>query len=449
MQRVCQVNRIMILLTTITINGYCFASTNCQQFDELPIANLSATTFNPNKLALVDKQIESDIVNGFPGVELIIIQNNQLIKHNVYGYKLRYNESQLSLSNPQFLQCGDLFDLASNTKMYATNYAIMHLVYQGKLDLNKPIHDYIPEYTGCDSHGECRNSRTVLDLLTHRAGYMPDPQFFDPKAIAKYGKNLYSQDALRTQNILLTKLPFQSARSGKPIYSDVDFMLLGILIERITHQSLDEYVAHNIYQALNLKHTMFNPLEHSIAESSCAATELMGNTRAGTRQFPNIRRNVLQCQVHDEKAFYSMGGVSGHAGLFSNGYDMIKLTQLMANNGSYQKVTLWDNHTENLFVAGVPNSVTYGLGWRRAGNHEYEPFGHYASDLAYGHTGWTGTLTLFDPKYNLTIILLTNKRHTPIVNGVFLGDNYATGKYYPIIDLIYQSFLHQNKSGFN
>lgn len=432
---------IACFICGITISTNCFASINCQNDDDLPIVNLAQTNFNASKLSLVDKQIESDIAHGFPGVELIIIQDNQIIKHSIYGYSSRYDNKQRALKEPSLLQCGTLFDLASNTKMYATNYAIMHLVYLGKLNLDEPIHFYIPEYTGCDANGECRDTRTVRDLLTHRAGYMSSPQFFDPSEMAKYGESLYSQESNTTKNIIITKLPFKSARSSKPVYSDVDFMLLGLLIERITHKSLDNYVESTIYLPLGLKNTMFNPLAHGISESSCAATELMGNTRGGTRDFPNIRRNIVQCQVHDEKAFYSMGGVSGHAGLFSNGSDMITLTQLMANHGSYKNITLWDSATESEFIAGVPHYNTYGLGWRRAGNHEYEPFGHYSSNLAYGHTGWTGTLTLFDPKYNLTIILLTNKRNTPVINGEFVGDSYATGKYYPIVDLIYQSFI--------
>lgn len=400
----------------------------------------STQGFNPNKLALVDAQIESDIAAGFPGAELIIIRNHQIVKHSLYGYAVRYNSQNQVLNNPLPLQCNTLFDLASNTKMYATNYAIMHLVYQGKLDINQPIHTYIPEYRGCDKNGQCRDTRLVRDLLTHSAGYMPDPQFFNPTNIAKYGHNLYSQESSLTKQIILTRLPFAKARNSQPVYSDVDFMLLGILVERVTGMSLDEYMANEFYQPLKLSHTTFNPLQHGFTTNSCAATELQGNTRGNTIYFPNIRSNVLQCQVHDEKAYYSMAGVSGHAGLFSDGADLAVLTELMTNNGKYDNLVFWNESVVEQFTQPLASDATYGLGWRRAGNnHNYAPFGHYASNLAYGHTGWTGTLTLIEPKYNLTIILLTNKKHSIYNNGEFAGDKFATGKYSHIVDLIYQA----------
>lgn len=396
--------------------------------------------FNPNKLALVDAQIESDIATGFPGAELIIIRNHRIVKQSIYGYAQRYNSQNQKLKNPISLQCNTMFDLASNTKMYATNYAIMHLVYQGKLDINQPVHSYIPEYSGCDKNGQCRYTRLVRDLLTHSAGYMPDPQFFNPVNVAKYGNNFYSQESSLTKQIILTRLPFATARNSQPVYSDVDFMLLGILVERITGLPLDEYMANEFYQPLKLAHTTFNPLQHGFNISSCAATELQGNTRGNTIYFPNIRNNVLQCQVHDEKAYYSMAGVSGHAGLFSDCSDLGVLTELMTNNGKYDNLVFWNESVVQQFTKPLASDATYGLGWRRAGNnHNYAPFGHYASNLAYGHTGWTGTLTLIDPKYNLTIILLTNKKHSIYSNGEFAGDKFATGKYSHIVDLIYQA----------
>lgn len=441
-------NQILAVITSTILAPASFAvvPTNCQLFPStaesgLVSANPASVGFNNVKLAKVDQQINSDIQKGFPGAGLVIIKDGKVIKQSVYGYSLKYNPDTLkSLKNPLPIQCNTLFDLASNTKMYSTNYALMQLVANGKLDLNRPIQYYIPEYKGCDKNGQCRETRLVRDLLSHSAGYMPDPQFFNPTTIKSYGSQLYSQNRQLTESIIINKLPFARARGGEPVYSDVDFMLLGILIERISGQNLADYVNHNIYQSLNLTHTMFNPLSNGAAKNDCAATEVMGNTRGGTISFPNIRHNPLQCQVHDEKAWYSMGGVSGHAGLFSNLHDLAILTQVALNNGSYAGIKLWTPEVESQFLA--PNSFddTYGLGWRRAGNGaKYAPFGHYASSQAFGHTGWTGTLTLIDPKYNLIIVLLTNKKHSQFANGKFVGDDYATGKYYPIVDLIYQA----------
>lgn len=422
------------------------AQTECDYFPNSSESGLSSGTpastgFNSAKLALVDQQINQDIKHGFPGAGLLIIKDGKVIKQTIYGSALKYDPATLKpLTKTVPLSCNSLFDLASNTKMYATNFAIMQLVSEGKLNIDRSIHSYIPEYAGCDANGQCRETRTVRDLLTHSAGYMPDPQFFNPSSIKQYGNNLYSQNRALTESIIYTKLPFATSRGGKPNYSDVDFMLLGLIIEKISGLRLDQYVEQNIYSPLNLKSTWFNPLENGYLPSDCAATEIMGNTRGGTVNFPNIRTQPLQCQVHDEKAFYSMSGISGHAGLFSNLGDMAVLTQLALKNGSYAGKILWSSAVESQFIAPLASDSSYGLGWRRAGNnHNYAPFGHYASDLAYGHTGWTGTVTLIDPKYNLIIILLTNKKHSAYQNGAFIGDTFATGKYAPIIDLIYQA----------
>lgn len=430
--------RLICFIVLFCFNISAFALTNCTN-DRLLANNTPESYFDINKLSLVDQQIESDIKNGFSGVELLIIKNHQIIKNSVYGYSQKYDYKNNILKSPELVSCNTIFDLASNTKMYATNYAIMHLVYLGKLDINKRVSYYIPSYIGCDKNKECRDKRTVRNLLSHTAGYMPDPQFFNPISIQKYG-DYYSQNRELTESIIITQLPFINKVGIKPVYSDVDFMLLGILVEKITGMRLDDYVTQTIYKPLGLQFTYFNPLIHGININKCAANEVQGNTRGGTVSFPNIRQDVIKCQVHDEKAFYSMDGVSGHAGLFSTANELAVLTELSANNGCYNDICLWDKKTQDMFISPLKQDTTYGLGWRRAGNNnDYAPFGKYASNLAYGHTGWVGTITLIDPKYDLTIILLTNKKHSIYKSGEFTGDKFATGRYAPIIDLIYEA----------
>jgi CubicO group peptidase (beta-lactamase class C family) len=323
--------------------------------------------------------------------------------------------------------------------MYATNYAIMHLVALGKIDLQAPIKTYIPNYTGCDANGQCRDDRKVIDILRHDAGYTPDPQFFNPATI---GESLYSQDRNRTMALIESQLPFERPLGGAPVYSDVDFMLLGMIIEHVTGEQEDTYVENTFYKPLGLTHTMYNPMLKGVDKSSCAATEINGNTRGFTINFPNVRTTPIQCQVHDEKAYYSMGGVSGHAGLFSTLNDMAVLTQIMLNNGGYANHQFWNAAVESEFVAANPLDSSFGLGWRRAGepsNRSQKWFSPYASDTAVGHTGWVGTVTVIDPTYHLAIVLLTNKRHSPFVNGGFNDDNLATANYTKIITLVYQA----------
>ncbi|CAF1393658.1 unnamed protein product [Rotaria sp. Silwood1] len=396
---------------------------------------------------LIDEFIEKEIQEGFPGAALIITRYDKILKQTVYGYKLKYNENGTVIKEPQLLTLDTMFDLASLTKMYATNYALMQLVEQGVLNVDDPVKKYIPQYCGCNPENECRETRLIRDLLTHTAGYAPSVEFYDPERVSP---DLFSQDKHTTEEIIETRLGFQRPRGDDqlPVYSDIDYMLLGLIVERVSGMSIDQYVKINIYQSLGLTHTLFNPLDNTnYQKSDFAATELKGNTRNGTINFPNVRTYVLQGEVHDEKSFYSMNGLSGHAGLFSNLNDMAVLTQIMLNNGSYGNIKFWSQNVQTLFLTPYALDPTFGLGWRLNRNKSLLWFGLHASDEAYGHTGWTGTCTVIDPKYSVAITLLTNKRHTPCINGTFDGEKYETGKYGKIMTLVYESMLlHEHTS---
>ncbi|CAF4702104.1 unnamed protein product, partial [Rotaria sp. Silwood2] len=196
---------------------------------------------------------------------------------------------------------------------------------------------YIPQYCGCNPENECRETRLTKDLLTHTAGYASIVHFYNS---ARVPSDLFSQDKHKTQEIIETKLRFQRSRGDDqlPVYSNIDYILLGFVVEHINGMSIDEYVKINIYEPLGLTHTLFNPLHNAYyTKSDFAETELNGNTRNHTINFSNVRRHVLQGEVHDEKSFYSMNDSSKHAGLFLNLNDMSILTQIMLNKGTYGK----------------------------------------------------------------------------------------------------------------
>ena len=393
---------------------------------------------------LIDAFIEKEIQQGFPGAAIIVTQYGQIVKQSVYGYKLKYDENATVIDRPELLTPDTLFDLASLTKMFATNYALMQLVAQERLSVDDPVIKYIPEYRGCNPENQCRETRLVEDLLTHTAGYASSVGFYDP---ARVPADLYSQEKHHTEQIIESKLGFQRSSGGDqlPVYSDIDYMLLGLIVERISGMPIDQYVKGNIYQPLGLAHTSFNPLNSTrYQKSDFAATELNGNTRNHTINFPNVRTHVLRGQVHDEKSFYSMNGLSGHAGLFSNLPDMAVLSQLMLNNGTFEKVRLWSAEVQDLFLTPYVPDPSYGLGWRLNRNKVLPWFGLHASEAAYGHTGWTGTCCVIDPEYSMAITLLTNKRHTPCINGTFDGEKFETGKYGKIMTLVYEAMsLHK------
>jgi CubicO group peptidase (beta-lactamase class C family) len=142
-----------------------------------------------------------------------------------------------------------------------------------------------------------------------------------------------------------------------------------------------------------------------------------------------------------------LNGIPGHAGLFSNLHDMSILTQIMLNNGTFGNIHFWSKSVQGRFLIPYEVDPSFGLGWRLNANKSLPWFGLHASNLAYGHTGWTGNCSVIDPKYSISIVLLTNKRHTPCVNGIFEGEKYETGKYGKIMTLVYESLsLHKQST---
>lgn len=391
----------------------------------------------------VDALINEEIKQGFPGAVLLVLHQGKIIKHSAYGYAQRYisNDGKVIDSKTEPMLTDTLFDLASNTKTFATTLALMHLHDQGQIDINLPVNFYLPEFVG-----NGREFRTIRDLLSHQSGFASQVQFYQPDNAL--GQAYFSQDKMRTSELLTTAIPFSLPLQRQHQYSDINFMILGLLIERVSGQALDEYVESSLYVPLGLTHTKFNPLQKGFITKQFAATEIQGNTRGGRIDFPNIRTQVIRGEVHDENAFYSLGGVSGHAGLFSRAEDLAVLAQLLINGGGYGQQQLFSELTLETFIQPTKLNSHFALGWRRAGKGANNwHFGPYASARAFGHTGWTGTATVIDPEHDLAIILLTNMRHSPIIGDDeafdFKAKTFETGKYGSIISLIYESILHR------
>lgn len=408
-------------------------------YPKLTEAQPADAGFSAEKLAEVDQLINREIEQGFPGAVLVIVKDGRIIKETAYGYALRYAVDGSPLEHPQPMAVDTVFDLASNSKMYATNYALMKLVTDGLLDVNKPLQHYIPEYTG-----DGRDQILVSDLLYHMAGYAPEVHFFRPDN--KLGPAFYSLERQQTISLILKQVPLIRKRGEQSVYSDIDYMLLGLLIERITGLPQDQYLEETLYRPMGLNLTMFNPLLKGMDVNTIAATELAGNSRGGRVSFPANRQSVVRGEVHDEKAFYSLGGVAGHAGLFSTAREVAVLASL-AETGGYGLQKVFSPAVIQQFTRPSSYDHTFGLGWRTAVQGDLSwHFGPYASAYAFGHTGWTGTATVIDPYYGLTIVLLTNKKHSPVIaegedSYYFAGDRFETGMYGSIMSKIYEAML--------
>lgn len=444
----------LLLAAALTINGPLIVKASALQSSYKSINSRKAlietmdeskvkAQFSKEKLQELDNFINKEVEEGFPGAVLMVVKDGTIVKNTAYGYKKKWNKNEL-LTSPEKMTTDTMFDVASITKMMSTNLALQKLVSEGKLDIDAPVSKYIPEFKdSLEDAIKGKSKVTIRNVLNHTAGFAPEVRFFDNYKAGKF----YSQDRSTTLK-LIPQVPLTYDTGSKILYSDTDYMLLGLLIERITGMRQDEYVENQIYKPLGLKNTMYNPLKKGFNPEDASATERNGNTRDySIPLFNNIREYTLQGEVHDEKAWYSMEGVSGHAGLFSTAKDLAVLSQLILNGGSYKSVKIFDRDTLAEFTKPSDKDITYGLGWDRQGDwRKIWEFGPYASHLTIGHTGWTGCALNIDPVNNMAVILLTNMRHSPTVLNNFEGSKWETGRYGSIMSKVYEAFMENRET---
>ena len=420
---------------------------------EVPI-NSDVENLDKDTTDLLEKLLDEEVKQNFAGGQVSVIKNNKEIYNHSFGYKNNFYQdgNPIELEKREAVDDQTMFDLASNTKMYVTNYSLQKLAYERKINLDDKVSKYISDFKDSPSDKiKGKDTLTIRDLLMHQAGFPADPQYhnqnYDKDDGIVNGKNdLYSQSRDETLKQIL-KTPLKYEPGSDTIYSDVDYMLLGFIVENVSGMRLDEYFDENFVKPLNLKRTTFNPLKNGFSKNDTAATELNGNTRDGIVKFNNIRTDTIQGEVHDEKAYYSMDGISGHAGLFSNARELSLLANIMLNDGKYNDIVFWDKSTQELFTKAKESDPSYGLGWRLFGDGKYAwAFSNLASKKTFGHTGWTGTLTVIDPVENMVITLLTNKKNSPVLDpkenpNKFYSDQSLSAGYGFVTTMIYKSLM--------
>lgn len=406
--------------------------------DESPL--FEQLELDVKKLEIIDTILQHDISRGFPGAQLCVVKSGCMIKSESYGFKQRFSSDGVELDKSALDPVDEktLFDLASITKMFASNIALQKLVYEGVLSVEDKVSDYLPTFGDPENASIVgKKELTIRQLLEHQAGFQPDTQFFDD-SFGDYGydeagvNSLFSRDKETTYQRVCSELPLSYKPGTDTQYSDTDYMIVGFIVEAVTGKPLDEYVEKQIYDPLGLDRLVFNPLKKGFSADDVAATELDGNGFSGSVHFSNMRKGVLRGEVHDPKSWYSMGGVSGHAGLFGTAEQLAVLAQLMLNGGGYGSVTLFDRNTTDQFLKPAASNPTFCLGWRREADNGYSSFfSNRVSPSAFGHTGWTGTLVVADPEADLIVVYLTNKLNTPIIDSsrpLFGGARYLSGQ---------------------
>lgn len=422
-------------------------------------------------LELLEQIIQADVNNGFPSAQMAIVKNGKLVYQNAWGKVNSYNPDGTPKTDSPAVTNDTLYDLASNTKMYTANYALQYLVTQGKANLDSRLVDLLGSafvedtiditYNGYENPGLKVNKQwkaelTLRDILRHQAGFPADPQYYNdsydqssqsivPGAVNVLYSGSDGSTETRTETLhSIFKTPLMYEPGTKTVYSDVDYMLLAFVIEKITGKGLDVFLKETFWDPMGLTRTTYNPLQNGFAPNDCAATELNGDTRDGYVSFTGARTVTTQGQVHDGKAYFCMAGISGHAGLFSTATELAKLASVMLTGG-YGENRYFSRNVMDAFTAPKKeDAANWGLGWWREGdNQRCWYFGTQAPSNTIGHQGWTGTLTMIDPVENLVVVYLTNKINSPVTDKAanpnnFNGNWYTASTLGFVAQLLYQ-----------
>jgi len=335
------------------------------------VATKSRAAAAPVRLGAVDAIIQQAILDGnIPGAVLVVGHDGKVIYRKAYGNRaLEPRHEAMTLDT--------VFDLASLTKVVATTPAVMQLVERGKVRLNDPVAKYLPEF---GQNG--KEDITVRQLLTHYSGLEPD---LDLKTRWEGKETAYRMAWAET--------PAQPPGSGFT-YSDINFIVLGELVERVSGEKLDAYAARHIFEPLRMMRTRYVP-------------PVTWRAKIAPTQYDE-NEHMLRGVVHDPTA-RRMGGVAGHSGLFSTADDLAKFAQALLNGGGGILSAL---SVEKMTRPEQPPSapVLRGFGWDID-----SPFSSNRGDLlpvgSFGHTGFTGTSMWIDPTTQTYIILLTNAVH--------------------------------------
>lgn len=348
----------------------------------------------------IDEAIAAKV---FPGCTYAILYDND-VYIDYAGMKSVYPlEEKNSLKTK--------YDLAALTMVIVTNVLVSILLERGTLKIDDNIGKFIPSYNNPNI--------TIFELLTHTSGLPADIDT----------TNLETEEELIDA---IKNLDLVAKQSEKIIYSEINFLLLGLILEKVTGKKIEALAKKEIFDKLNMKNTMFNP----VFQEECAPTEIDNG-------------NVIRGSVHDKKAML-LKGMAGHDGLFSDINDLVNFTQMILDNGIYvnkkvmdkELVNLWfeemvstrlgyDNKTPHISVNGNARSFGWILG------ENYYTTGDYASDNTISHTGFTGCSILIDKDNKLGLILLSNRVHPT-------KDNKEIHNFRPkLINKVYEVFINK------
>lgn len=386
-----------------------------QAYAKLKYSSLPETVhMNSQTFAEVDKIIKASIQQKMmPGCQFLVARQGTVVWNKSYGFQ--------TYSNQKAIDNQMLYDVASITKVLGTLQAIQYLYQKKKLNLDAKISQYLPEVASTN-----KKDITVREVLTHQAGLIPyipfwkqtmtgnqrSSEYYSPTKSAKYphsvAKGIYSQENMEN---ILWGWSMESDRIKKESkgnhyqykYSDMSFYILKRIAEKLLNEPIEDFLYREIYEPLGVE-TCYNPLD-SYEVSRIPPTE----------KDTYFRFQTVQGHVHDQGASM-LGGVGGHAGLFSSANDLAVLMQLQLQKGLYGKTQFFEPEVIETFTKKQYKHNRRGLGWDKKDQEPSSYMPSNPSKLAYGHSGFTGCVVWADPENELLVVFLSNRIHPSAEN---------------------------------
>ena len=365
------------------------------------------------ELAKIDKMVQLAVHDRvIPGCQVLVARKGKIIYDRNFG-ALTYNSGGEKVTD------NTLYDLASLTKVLGTLQAVMLLYDRKEISLTQKASFYLPEL-----HGTNKQNMTLQDMLWHQAGLVSfyptlwdrtrtqsgglNPTYYSNKSDSAHtlqiAPTLWAKPALKDSVwkwVVQSPLSRKIDSDGKPsfVYSDLSFLILQKVVERVSKQSLDRFLEREVYKPLGLKSLTFTPLQ-KLTNPRCAPTE----------QDTYYRNQLLVGTVHDQMAAVQ-GGISGHAGLFGNAHDIAKLLQMNLQRGVYGGQRILQPMTVPFFTQTVSTRSIRSLGWDKPNpeNNTSSYLSPLAPAQSFGHTGFTGNMVWVDPEQELVYVFLSNR----------------------------------------
>ena len=348
----------------------------------LPMSTPESVNMRSDRLDQIDRIVQYGLdKKNMPGAVVLIARRGTIVFHKAYGHR-RLQPS------PEEMTLDTVFDMASITKPVATATSIMKLIEMGKLGLDDRVAKHIPEFAA-NGKGDI----TIHQLLTHQGGLIPDNSL----------KDYLDGPEKAFERIYTLKTYVQPGT--KFVYTDVGFIVLADLVKRLSGVNVHEFSQKHIYRPLGMKETGYLPSKE--LKLRCATTQRRSDETSDSK---DKKKYWMRGEVHDPRAF-ELGGIAGHAGLFSSATDLAIYGQMMISGGRYNGVRILKSDTVKTMTRAYPVSRGFrGLGWDKRTGYSSNR-GDLLSDSAFGHGGFTGTVLWMDPDNELIFVFLSNRVH--------------------------------------